>query len=540
MPSKLKRRIPVIFSGVGAASSSASVAAVGVSNIPPSWTDTLGDSFSVTAGVPFSYTFTAYDPNPGDLIDFIQNSISAGLTITENDQSGLYRTITISSSTGLAAGTYTASLDIDEVPTAEADWLLRSGQDPNNPQTGVVWAHDFREAGEFTAFYNNLGQVSASTSGGFGNGGYLTYTIPKGIPDGKHYIFYDSASGWLVTDGTAQTEPAPGVSTSDWTWITSTTATVCRGAWQRPLAAFAAGTNGKSTADPAANGTVTRRTLTSTSAQNYASFQQGYYGHADYHATQTNWPQFGGGTVANPWDGTDFYIQYRVKISASRFGSTSQSDPNYNTQRYAPGKLAILYTTYNTPSQAIVVQSRVYDPRFDQTTARFSMYAHSDQSSGNFHLTYPPFSPTNAAIQPGGDYDPPASGTCLVSDPYAKQYCWEWPADEWVTVLMHIIPGHYNVGITEAQAMAGNATYKDTGIQVWVARAGQTSYTTLFDVTGTTAAFPFWFGSDGIHPYGWNMFVPSGYMNNAPSIAAFTQQFTQIIFSKSTIPCPQA
>jgi hypothetical protein len=28
-------------------------------------------------------------------------------------------------------------------------------------------------------------------------------------------------------------------------------------------------------------------------------------------------------------------------------------------------------------------------------------------------------------------------------------------------------------------------------------------------------------------------------MNNFPSIVEFTQQFTQIIFSKSPIPCPQ-
>jgi hypothetical protein len=45
MASKLKRRIPVIFSGVGASAGSASVASVGVANIPPSWTDALCDSF---------------------------------------------------------------------------------------------------------------------------------------------------------------------------------------------------------------------------------------------------------------------------------------------------------------------------------------------------------------------------------------------------------------------------------------------------------------------------------------------------------------
>ena len=35
---------------------------------------------------------------------------------------------------------------------AEADWLLRSGQDAGNPQPGVVWFHDFRSDAEVNNF----------------------------------------------------------------------------------------------------------------------------------------------------------------------------------------------------------------------------------------------------------------------------------------------------------------------------------------------------------------------------------------------------
>ena len=35
---------------------------------------------------------------------------------------------------------------------AEADWRLRSGQDPAQPQPGVVWFHDFRSDAEVDAF----------------------------------------------------------------------------------------------------------------------------------------------------------------------------------------------------------------------------------------------------------------------------------------------------------------------------------------------------------------------------------------------------
>src|SRR5690606_27585523 len=36
--------------------------------------------------------------------------------------------------------------------TAEQDWLIRSGQDSNNPQPGVVWFHDFRSDAEVNQF----------------------------------------------------------------------------------------------------------------------------------------------------------------------------------------------------------------------------------------------------------------------------------------------------------------------------------------------------------------------------------------------------
>jgi hypothetical protein len=96
----------------------------GTENYPVSWVDGLGDTFSIQANTPFSYTFQAYDPD-GDIIDIIQNSISPQLTVVEADQSGFYKTITISSASGLAAGTYTADLDLTE--GSEVTTLALSG-----------------------------------------------------------------------------------------------------------------------------------------------------------------------------------------------------------------------------------------------------------------------------------------------------------------------------------------------------------------------------------------------------------------------------
>jgi hypothetical protein len=94
-------------------------AIVGNENSLVAWTDGLGDTFSIQAGVPFSYTFIATDPDVGDLIDIIINSATPGLVVTENAQVGTSRSVTISTvgypgGSGLSVGTYTANLDVTE------------------------------------------------------------------------------------------------------------------------------------------------------------------------------------------------------------------------------------------------------------------------------------------------------------------------------------------------------------------------------------------------------------------------------------------
>jgi hypothetical protein len=521
------------------------------------WTDGLGDNFTIQAGVPFSYTFIATDPDEGDLIDILINSATPGLVVTENAQVGTSRSVTISTAgypggSGLTASTYTAQLDVAESTTAEADWLTRSAA------SGVVWAHDFREAGELTAFLadpTGSGNVSLQ-SAGFGSGGYLRYTIPKGIPDGKYFVPADASSGagWLVVDGATLSQPADGQSNAEWTWAAAGTLSVGKGTWQRPFTALVAGIsggNGKTTPDPAAAGTLTRRTLTSTSASNYSTLRAGYYGHSSYQST--TWNLLGGYTANSAsWDGTDFWIQYRVRISASRFGSLTNPDRTYNQYRYPNGKLAAVMTNYITPAQAIVVQSLTHDPRVNHSTAEFGMYMHSAESSF-VALTYPPNMPNLSAFQPGGEYDPPSTGQCRWDNSgYYVRNCWEWPADEWVTVLMHIIPGRDNTGLATENTLS-TAPYRDTGIQVWVARENASSYTSLWNVVddGSGTGFPFFFldGSGQVHPPAWNMFIPWAYMNNAPALQQWTQDFTQIIFKKGNgglnpntdgIACPQA
>jgi hypothetical protein len=77
---------------------------------------------------------------------------------------------------------------------------------------------------------------------------------------------------------------------------------------------------------------------------------------------------------------------------------------------------------------------------------------------------------------------------------------------------------------------------KDFGIEVWVARQGQYSYTKLFEKFNLA-----WYYAAYLHPVGaFNSICPSGYMNGISAIAGWYHRYDQIIFSQQFIPCPQA
>jgi hypothetical protein len=487
----------------------------------------------------------------GDPITYTYDSpLPTGWTITDLT-SPLGALLTVPA--GSAAGddiTFTAyASDIGSPGEAEQDWLYRTQTGPY--AAGVVWAHDFRYPEEFTQFYATpygAAGVSSSTTGGFGNGGYLEYRIPKGIPDGSHYIYADSTTGWLVVDGTALPQPAYGASNADWTWQSSGSQNVIKGGWLRPLAALQAVHNGLPTADPAATDTVTRRSYTggASVANRQYNFRTGLYGHSSYHSTPFTSSDGLTNVTAADWDGTDFYLQFRVRVSASRFGfqglPATTDGAIYQQRRVPSGKLTMLVHTAVTPLNEIIITSNPTDPRTGETTSPFQMY--TNQSAPAVQLRRAR-SPAGQWIQPGGAYD-----TSCYWDGSSNSIhtCWEWPGGEWVTVLMHVIPGRDNTGFgngSETNLEGGTYPYHDTGLEVWVARQSQLAngYVKVFDwresSPGANNGMGFNYDSDGVFPPSWTAISPSGYMNNFPSIVEFTQQFTQIIFSKSPIPCPQ-
>ncbi len=199
---------------------------------------------------------------------------------------------------------------------------------------------------------------------------------------------------------------------------------------------------------------------------------------ANYGGSTTNaWGSRGlyGPGPGSGFDGTECYLQMRTKISSSRY------DPS-NTGNYGRGKLVYFSHAYRTlTSQEIVTENRI-----DKTWKAYR--------SGS-----PEIEPS---LQYGSD-----SGTLF-----------KWKPDEWLTVLYYwkgfVTPSTNNI------------------FRVWVARPGQTAYTKIWD---TSQMHLETFDYDN----GWNAICLCNYMNGDVWPAGGYVRHAQIIFSKSTIPCPQ-
>jgi hypothetical protein len=151
-------------------------------------------------------------------------------------------------------------------------------------------------------------------------------------------------------------------------------------------------------------------------------------------------------------------------------------------------------------------------------------------------------------MQPGGDF----AATCVRqpnSDwPAAVASCFRIPPDEWVTFLLHVIPGKH------VQSWAGWPTSADpvkgTGMQLWGAtqtridtmrNAGQTpTYQLIYNKVGANA-YPFFYSNGNADtqapnysdvPPAWNCVNVWVYQNNLPQAIAWRRWYAQVIFKK--------
>lgn len=467
----------------------------------PTWTGTPTPSF--TLGIASSYSLASLITGTGYTLSSIGTALPGGVTINNTTKaldydgggSGAFVSGVILRATSAGGSADSVAFSIS-ISAAVADWLARS------TTPGVVWAHNFESANEVNAFrhvggFNDPGNTGSSTvqwlsSDGFAGGGCVEITTPS--------------SG------------------------------ISAGGWWRPMAAIAAGTNanGKAAADNAANGTVKLRPWNAANTGENFNFRQGYYAHPSVVAANTTWL----GT-SDPFDGTEFWFQFRVKIQNTRWqGYNGPASAPLDADRNPPGKLMFIDVTASTHESEIVVYSGGPDPVYFNSTYPFRMYTASGSSANSF-LTSPQGAGTGSTMQGGGPY----ATTCLIgSDTTGVNACWEWPrAAEWITVLIHVIPGRDN--FADRASPLASWTNKDTAVEAWVARANDTEYTKVFE----DYALAWLFGDrdgDGtpyeLHPAAFNSVCPSAYMNNVPALAGagWYQRYTQLIFSKDYVRPP--
>lgn len=335
---------------------------------------------------------------------------------------------------------------------AEADWERRIRA------PGVVWFHDFRNEHEVDAFrWLN------------GHGNDPDCVAPRS--DRIRRITTDGIAGgacleiWHERDENVQ-------------------------GWWRPFSPLKGGWpgNGKDEDDPGATDErhIEPRPWDPTAKPAGAITPKhsfGYYGHASYHA------QYPG-----QFDGTEYYLQIRVKVDPNRL-------------KYANGGklLYLTRTDRSATDQEIVTVSGHYAGGRNV----FTMYR-------TLGIGLRRDSPGRGS-QPGSEMRGRFGGVCDF-DALSTRACWAFSGG-WDTLLYHVKPGLHN--------------NRDTLVQVWAAHQGETSYTKIWDQSNVNLPF----GSR--HPPGHNALICSGYLNRIDTGPGIYHRFTQIIFSLDWIPCPQ-
>jgi len=374
----------------------------------------------------------------------------------------------------------------------------------------VVWAHNFESASEVNQWRWVGGQMSPNPSGSQAQwasdstGNFLRITVPTGG---------NTSDGWI-----------------------------------RPMGAFAAGQpvgtsggngNGLTTDDPAANGTVRKVVWNSSNTAEAYNYRQSYFTNPVIQVAYPYWPSIGDTGV---YDGTEFWLQVKVRISSSRWNTGNPG-----------GKLIFVDVTAQLSDlQEVVVRSvnntgsgTVVGYDFYQTNPLLMYTSRGSYNNSTIDATQGggdgAFS-SGTSLEPGGPY----ATSCTYGGADTAGNCWEFPSGEWTTLLFHMIPGQDTSSYTGTPP-AGNTSgwpFHDTTIEVWKCDVGDVGYTKIFEQFSLA-----WFydtapqsGTNGPtgqwHAPAFNEVSFSAYMNGVNSSIGWTQDFSEAIFSKDYIAPP--
>jgi len=418
--------------------------------------------------------------------------------------------------------------------SADADWAARSSG------AGVVWAHDFVSDSEMSQFLMSPNPIPLThplvpgvrSESLFGSSRVL---VNRCIASALTQPVKDSTKGAIETFYLADASPFPDPETvGEYLLLigganadgqtqeevaavakNGNTLTVRRAAglgdpiarpagsfighapsarWSRLMCAFPAGANGKSTPDIGiAHGYQEHEWTATPSNLSMAHWRwrTGWWGHQSYFDLYNSvWPvapysDSYGRTFKNAFEGTEFWIQFRMKISESRFHSPR-------------GKIMYLQNAHRSNAQQLYFVVEPDNPLRPERNRQFRMEC-------NFGLN-----PSNTLI----------SGTAA----------WQYPSDDWATYMIHMKPGRYGAA--------------ETLLEVFAARRNQSAFTTLF--SQGNLSWPYHLDNmDNQAPPAFNSFQPCSYPNayvgtgsSGPPTTTNTIEFTQVILSSKPIACP--
>ena len=215
-----------------------------------------------------------------------------------------------------------------------------------------------------------------------------------------------------------------------------------RGPWFRPYAALPAGANGRAVPDRGYTEALTTARgwswpiLPTSSWWNKFgvsnSSPTGYtggaaYAHPDYHAHPVL------SALGYRFEGSELWYQFRMRISASRWSATSPRE---------------LLSRASSAGKNMWLGDNIAATQFGELVWMISganynrmSYFYTDIGAAMLgELADPQAGGTTADANPGGDF----TANCVLDTNGPHSGCFAWPPDEWVTVMVHIVPGHHN------------------------------------------------------------------------------------------------
>lgn len=384
---------------------------------------------------------------------------------------------------------------------AEADWIARS------TLPGTIWAHDFRSDAEFTNFHkgtqspyeNNRSNPklhpyhATLVSTPFGQSRAI-----KSMARGTHLIRDVPAATkgeiqvWSVADVSKIAAPWDGeyrllVAAKEYVYIQSRdeaagTITVRRtrssaypalkttigsgpqGRWIRPTAAFPAGENGKTEPDQGLlNGTARKpRRWDARNSRMHYKFREAYYGHRSYwdsrhgEAPFKDWTprtETENSTRVDAWEGDEFYLQFRAKVSRSRVQSRSPSGKMLYIQNCTSSGNGQFFWRIGPRSRRTAVPPDwpygsetgtllVGNTCYGDFTAKFGGTLSSPATNGFATATHKWLDGEIDVVRYQDETHWPDARYRGDKNPIVG---WHVPVEKWVTYLVHIKPGRDSV-----------------------------------------------------------------------------------------------